>query len=105
MSVGLAAGFVCAERAAPAVFHVDSEAGNDSAEGTRPDTAWRTLDKVNATALIPGDQILFKRGGLWRGGFGRCVRFLIMRRGGSDRRQNFQLKVDGGSARQRRLRR
>ncbi|MFA7053397.1 MAG: hypothetical protein WC328_10280, partial [Kiritimatiellia bacterium] len=67
MSVGLAAGFVCAERAAPAVFHVDSEAGNDSAEGTRPDTAWRTLDKVNATALIPGDQILFKRGGLWRG--------------------------------------
>jgi hypothetical protein len=67
VSVGLAAGFVCAERAAPAVFHVDSEAGNDSAEGTRPDTAWRTLDKVNATALIPGDQILFKRGGLWRG--------------------------------------
>ena len=67
MSIGLAAGFAVAERTAPAVFHVDSETGNDSAEGTRPDAAWRTLDKVNAATLIPGDRVLFKCGGLWRG--------------------------------------
>jgi hypothetical protein len=67
VSIGLAAGFAVAERTAPAVFHVDSETGNDNAEGMRPDAAWRTLDKVNAVALIPGDRVLFKRGGLWRG--------------------------------------
>ena len=67
VSIGLAAGFAVAERTAPAVFHVDSEAGNDNAAGTRPDTAWRTLDKVNTATLIPGDRVLFKRGGLWRG--------------------------------------
>ncbi|MFA6632230.1 MAG: hypothetical protein WCU90_08020, partial [Kiritimatiellia bacterium] len=67
LSIVLAAGSAYAERTAPAVFHVDSEAGNDRSEGTRPDVAWRTLDKVNTAALIPGDQVLFKRGGLWRG--------------------------------------
>ena len=67
VSIGLAAGFACAERTAPAVFHVDSKSGNDSAEGTSPEAAWLTLDKVNAAELIPGDKVLFKRGGLWRG--------------------------------------
>ncbi|HPO38654.1 MAG TPA: hypothetical protein PL176_11655, partial [Kiritimatiellia bacterium] len=67
VSFGLAAGSACAERVAPAVFHVDSQAGNDGADGSTPKAAWRTLDKVNAADLIPGDQVLFKRGGLWRG--------------------------------------
>lgn len=58
-----------AERPVPATFYVDSEKGNDAAVGTAESAAWKTLDKVNTAELIPGDQVRFKRGGLWRGQF------------------------------------
>lgn len=61
------AGLAWAERTAPANFYVDSLAGSDAAAGTAESAAWQTLDKVNNTAFLPGDRILFKRGGLWRG--------------------------------------
>ncbi len=51
----------------PMSFYVDSEAGSDSASGVSPDTAWRTLSKVNSADIRPGESVLFKRGGLWRG--------------------------------------
>ena len=53
--------------ATAATWHVDSAAGDDAADGASPETAWRTLDRVNKAALRPGDRMLFKRGGLWRG--------------------------------------
>jgi len=49
-----------------ATFHV-SNAGSDEAAGATPETAWATLDKVNAAALAPGDTVLLQRGGVWRG--------------------------------------
>ena len=49
------------------VYYVDNVQGNDESNGTTPSTAWKSLDKVNATALLPGDQILFKSGGVWNG--------------------------------------
>ena len=51
---------------AAATWHVDSE-GDDAADGLCPATAWRTLGRVNKAKLAPGDKVLFKRGGLWRG--------------------------------------
>lgn len=63
------AGLAWAERTMPATFYVDSEAGNDAATGTAESTAWKSLEKANAAELIPGDRVLFKRGGLWRGQF------------------------------------
>ncbi|MFA7173582.1 MAG: hypothetical protein WC340_09235 [Kiritimatiellia bacterium] len=56
-----------AERTTPAVFYVDDQKGSDLAAGTSSGSAWRTLDQVNQAAIIPGDKILFKCGGLWRG--------------------------------------
>ncbi len=53
--------------AAEAVFYVDSENGSDAADGVTPQTAYKTLAKVNAADIWPGDKVLFKRGGLWRG--------------------------------------
>lgn len=50
-----------------ATYYVDSEAGRDSNSGTTPASAWRSLEKVNALRAKPGDKVLFKRGGLWRG--------------------------------------
>ena len=43
-------------------YFVDCNAGSDSSSGLSPDHAWRSLARVNAVALGPGDQILFRRG-------------------------------------------
>ncbi|MFI5729815.1 hypothetical protein ACIA49_06795 [Kribbella sp. NPDC051587] len=51
----------------PPIHYVDAAAGNDSAAGTSPATAWKSLAKVNAANFSAGDQIMFKRGGSWTG--------------------------------------
>ncbi len=61
------AGLVCAERTVPATFYVDSGSGSDSAAGTAESAPWQSLEKINAAELIPGDRVLFRRGGVWRG--------------------------------------
>jgi len=48
-------------------FIDSSSSGNDSHPGTSKDCPWRTLSKVNDTRFLPGDRILFKRGGVWQG--------------------------------------
>lgn len=47
-------------------YYVDPN-GNDNNPGTSTTTAWKTLEKVNATTFSPGDRILFKSGGVWTG--------------------------------------
>ncbi|MBI5534770.1 MAG: right-handed parallel beta-helix repeat-containing protein [Deltaproteobacteria bacterium] len=46
-------------------YHVDSTTGNDANDGLTPQTAWKTVAKVNATSFVPGDNIAFKRGEVW----------------------------------------
>jgi hypothetical protein len=53
--------------AATATFYVDSVNGNDAAAGNMPSRAWKTLDKANAAALVPGSKLLLKRGSTWSG--------------------------------------
>ncbi len=48
-------------------YYVDASRGDDAADGLTPETAWRSLEKVNAAPLQPGDSVRFRRGGLWRG--------------------------------------
>jgi hypothetical protein len=50
------------------VYYVDATGGNDSNSGTSTATPWKTLAKVMSAArnLKPGDQILLKRGEIWR---------------------------------------
>jgi hypothetical protein len=48
-------------------FFVSSASGDDGADGLSPQSAWRSLGKVNAAELRPGDKVLFQRGGSWRG--------------------------------------
>ena len=52
------------ERTERTTFYVSNN-GDDSADGQSPETAWKTLDRVNAEHFIPGDQILFECGGKW----------------------------------------
>lgn len=51
----------------PRTFHVDDAQGDDARDGTAPAAAWRTLERVNLADLRPGDHVLFRRGGVWRG--------------------------------------
>ncbi|MCL6589047.1 MAG: right-handed parallel beta-helix repeat-containing protein [Firmicutes bacterium] len=48
-------------------YYVDSLRGNDCNSGLSEAKAWRSIEKVNNARLVPGDRILFKRGGVWRG--------------------------------------
>jgi hypothetical protein len=48
-------------------FFVSSTSGDDGSDGLSPQSAWRSLSKVNAAALRPGDKVLFQRDGSWRG--------------------------------------
>ena len=46
-------------------YYVDSQGGNDSNDGTSEGKAFRTLDKVNALNLEPGDTVLLKKGSVF----------------------------------------
>lgn len=46
------------------VYYI-SPSGNDSNAGTSPDTAWKSIEKVNATTFQPGDMILFEADSQW----------------------------------------
>ena len=50
-----------------ATYYVDSGSGNDANAGTSQNEPWKSLAKVNATELHPGDRLLFRSGAAWRG--------------------------------------
>ena len=60
------ASFAEAAAVAGRTFYVGAE-GNNNADGLSQQSPWRSLDKVNAAELQPGDKVLFKRGDTWRG--------------------------------------
>lgn len=47
-------------------YYVDSVDGNDAYDGKSQTTPWRSIEKVNAAKYNPGDNILFRRGRVWR---------------------------------------
>lgn len=47
-----------------ATYYV-SNSGDDANDGLSPETAWKTIARVNQDTYIPGDKILFERGGEW----------------------------------------
>ncbi|MBQ0084135.1 MAG: hypothetical protein KBS52_05160 [Clostridiales bacterium] len=56
---------------APAVFsgtaYYVSNDGDDNADGTSPETAWKTYKNPNEMAFKEGDAVLFRRGDVFRG--------------------------------------
>lgn len=53
-------------QATSTIYYVDDISGNDSNSGYSQDQAWKTISHVNSFIFQPGDQILFKRGGVYR---------------------------------------
>lgn len=67
-AVVLAAGMTTASlEPLPRTYHLDSERGDDAADGRTPETAWKTLDRLGRLRLNGGDRVLFRRGSVWRG--------------------------------------
>ncbi|MBU5468197.1 right-handed parallel beta-helix repeat-containing protein [Virgibacillus sp. MSJ-26] len=48
-------------------YYVDAKNGDDNNDGTSPELAWKTIEKVNEIEFEPGDQILFRAGEEWTG--------------------------------------
>ena len=59
--------FLSDSTAAVAAEYYVSNEGSDTSDGKSPPAAWRTIARVNAAALRPGDVVLFRRGDCWRG--------------------------------------
>ncbi|HNY76794.1 MAG: right-handed parallel beta-helix repeat-containing protein [Sedimentisphaerales bacterium] len=53
-------------RAAGATYFVDASTGADGNSGLSPTKAWQTIGRVNRHSCGPGDEILFRRGQMWR---------------------------------------
>jgi hypothetical protein len=49
------------------VRYVDASQGDDSKSGKTPETAWKSLEKINSEEFGPGASILFKAGEAWIG--------------------------------------
>lgn len=49
------------------IYYVDATSGADTNNGTSPETAWKSIERVNQEVFQPGDQILFKAGEEWTG--------------------------------------
>jgi hypothetical protein len=64
---GGGAGVPVAAAEGSTTYYVDAAAGDDGDAGRSPGTAWRSLDRVNATAFSPGDRVLLRAGRSWHG--------------------------------------
>jgi hypothetical protein len=51
----------------PRTFHLDATRGDDTAAGTSPAAAWRTLARANREAFRAGDRLLLARGARFPG--------------------------------------
>jgi hypothetical protein len=49
------------------VYYLDATSGLDSNKGTAPESAWKTLSKINTVKLKAGDQVLLRSGQVFRG--------------------------------------
>jgi hypothetical protein len=48
-------------------YFLNTQTGDDTADGKSPQTAWKSLLPVNAMQLAPGDTVCFQRGQHWLG--------------------------------------
>jgi len=57
----------CLNIAYATTYYVDATGGSDANNGTSQTSAWKSINKVNAANLQPGDIVLFKRAEIFRG--------------------------------------
>jgi hypothetical protein len=65
--VCLAALGAVASPASAQTYYVDCTGGNDLNAGTAKTLAWQTPARASSAALVPGDQLLLRKGCVWQG--------------------------------------
>lgn len=48
-------------------FYIDSRFGNDANDGSSPETAWQSLERLQRQTYLPGDQIFLRAGSRFQG--------------------------------------
>jgi Right handed beta helix region/Bacterial Ig domain len=66
LTTAIFASLFAAGNAAAATFYVSAN-GSDASAGTSASAPWKSVSKVNATALSPGDAVLFEGGSTFSG--------------------------------------
>ncbi len=51
----------------PQAYYIDAVEGNDANDGKTPQTAWKTLAKLNSITINAGNKLLFRTGQKWQG--------------------------------------
>lgn len=59
--------YACLSQVSAATYYVDSIDGDDGNTGLSVNAAWKTLERINAGRLYPGDTVLLRRNRHWRG--------------------------------------
>ncbi|MFZ2189021.1 MAG: choice-of-anchor Q domain-containing protein [Candidatus Moraniibacteriota bacterium] len=59
--------FLFGKNAFAANYYVDSSLGDDANVGTDSTQPWKTIEKINTSNFLAGDNILFKKGSVWNG--------------------------------------
>ena len=67
LKISLSLFILCLAQTVMAATYYVSNSGSDSNAGTSPSLSWKTLNKVSAAALQPGDQVLFNCGDVFYG--------------------------------------
>ena len=58
-----------ASSAHAASYYIDATKGNDLNDGLSPESAWKTIRRINRETFAPGDEIKFKRGEVFKDHF------------------------------------
>ena len=72
--------------------------GDDAADGRKPETAWKTLAKLNSMAIPTGSYVCFERGGLWRGQISAKAGVTYTAYGEGDKPKIYGSLIDGADA-------
>ena len=51
----------------PQAYYIDAVNGNDNNDGKTPQTAWKSLTKLNSIKINAGNKLLFRTGQTWEG--------------------------------------
>ncbi len=65
-------------------YYLDSEHGDDTADGLSPQHPWKSLERVNSGVFAAGDRILLRSGSIWNGflapgGSGKAEKAILIR--------------------------
>ena len=77
------------------VYYV-SQSGSDRKDGKSPETAWKSVSKVNSADLQPGDAVCFERGGAWNGTYLELKSGVTYTAYGEGEKPRFSLYQNGG---------